>query len=54
MHTLHGTPGTLPTEENEFVAAYRAGYTACVEHRFADAVADLTRAPALGPTTRST
>jgi adenylate cyclase len=49
VHTLHGAPADLSADENEFVAAYRAGYTACVEHRFSDAVAALDRALALRP-----
>jgi len=49
VHTLHGATGTLDAAENEFVAAYRAGYTACVEHRFAAAVPALARARALRP-----
>ena len=54
VHTLHGAPGELPADENEFVAAYRTGYTACVEHRFADAVSALARALALRPDDPST
>jgi adenylate cyclase len=54
VHTLHGASGTLSATENEFVAAYRAGYTACVEHRFADAVAAFTRALAHRPDDPST
>jgi len=54
VHTLHGATGTLPAAENEFVAAYRAGYTACVEHRFAAALPDLARALALRPDDPST
>ena len=54
VHTLHGATGTLSPAENEFVTAYRAGYTACVEHRFADALPALTRALALRPDDPST
>jgi len=54
VHTLHGAPGTLTAAENEFVAAYRTGYIACVEHRFADAVPALARALALRPDDLST
>jgi adenylate cyclase len=54
VHTLHGATGTLPAAENEFVAAYRAGYTACVEHRFAAALPALARALALRPDDAST
>lgn len=49
VHTLHGAIGTLPPEEKEFVAAYRTGYTALIEHRFAPAAAAFTRALALRP-----
>ncbi len=54
VHTLHGAPGDLSAAENEFVAAYRTGYTACVEHRFAAAVPALARALALQPDDPST
>jgi len=54
VHTLHGATGTLAAAENEFVTAYRAGYTACVEHRFAAALPALARALALRPDDAST
>ncbi|HEX2862711.1 MAG TPA: adenylate/guanylate cyclase domain-containing protein [Lacunisphaera sp.] len=54
VHTLHGAPGTLPAVEKEFVEAYRTGYTALVDRRFAEAVAALSRALALQPDDIST
>lgn len=49
VHTLHGEAGRLPADEKEFVAAYRAGYTAFVERRFAEAAGFLSQALALRP-----
>jgi adenylate cyclase len=54
VHTLHGAPGTLPADETEFVAAYRTGYNALVDRRFAEAATALTRALALRPDDLST
>lgn len=54
VHTLHGPPGTLPADEKEFVEAYRAGYAALVERRYAEAVTALSRAMMLQPDDVST
>jgi adenylate cyclase len=54
VHTVHGETGTLPAAEKEFVDAYRTGYTALVDRRFAEAVAALSRALALQPGDSST
>lgn len=54
VHTLHGASGDLPAEEKEFVEAYRTGYTALVDRRFAVAAAALSRALALRPDDLST
>jgi adenylate cyclase len=54
VHALHGAPGTLPPDEAEFVAAYRTGYAALVERRYAEAVPALTRAQVLRPDDLST
>ncbi len=54
VHALHGAVGTLPVAEKEFVDAYRAGYAALVERRFAEAAAALSRARALRPDDLST
>jgi hypothetical protein len=54
VHTLHGIPGTLPTDEKEFVEAYRTGYTALVDRHFAEAATALSRALALQPDDLST
>lgn len=54
VHTLHGATGTLPAAEMEFVAAYRAGYAALVDRRYAEAAAALARARSLQPDDLST
>lgn len=54
VHTLHGAPGDLAAGEMEFVEAYRAGYAALVDRRFADSVAALARAQSLRPDDLST
>lgn len=54
VHTLHGAAGTLPADEKEFVEAYRAGYAALVDRRFAEAATALSRAQALRPDDPST
>ena len=54
VHTLHGATGSLPADEAEFVATYRAGYAALMERRYAAAAASLARALALRPEDLST
>jgi len=49
VHTLHGAPENLSAAEKEFVAAYRTGYAAYVERRFAEAAAALSQALTLQP-----
>ncbi len=54
VHTLHGATGDLPADEKEFVEAYRAGYAALVDRRFAEATTAFSRALALRPDDLST
>jgi adenylate cyclase len=54
VHTLHGPAGELLPDEKEFVEAYRTGYTALVDRRFAEAAVALSRALALQPGDSST
>jgi adenylate cyclase len=49
VHTLLGVTGTLSARDQEFLAAYRAGYEAYVNGRFAEAAAALTRADGIMP-----
>jgi adenylate cyclase len=49
VHTLHGAPCDLAAGEKEFVAAYRTGYAALVDRRYAEAVTALARARSLQP-----
>lgn len=49
VHTLLGEPGELSPAEREFLAAYRAGYDAYVNRRFAEAAAALARADEIMP-----
>jgi adenylate cyclase len=49
VFTLHGELAALSPAEREFLAAYRAGYDAYVNRRFAEAAAALARAEALMP-----
>ena len=44
VHTLHGLPGELSETERAFLAAYRTGYDAYVNGRFAEAAEALGRA----------
>lgn len=54
VHTLHGAPSNIGAGEKEFVEAYRAGYAALVDRRYAESVAALARALALRPDDVST
>ena len=49
VHALLGIPETLSAREREFLAAYRAGYDAYVNGRFAAAAAALARADDIMP-----
>ncbi|MDI1337125.1 MAG: CHASE2 domain-containing protein [Lacunisphaera sp.] len=49
VHALVGITGTLSAQDEEFLAAYRAGYAAYVSGRFAEAAAALTRADGVAP-----
>ena len=49
VHTVLGLPEDLSAVQTEFLAAYRAGYDAYVNRRFAEAVPTLDRAEALLP-----
>jgi adenylate cyclase len=44
VHTLHGVPAELSSTEREFLAAYKTGYDAYVNARFAEGAAALGRA----------
>ena len=49
VHTLLGETAELSQQEREFLAAYRAGYDAFVNRRFAEAAAALARADEIMP-----
>ncbi|MEO6874989.1 MAG: adenylate/guanylate cyclase domain-containing protein, partial [Opitutaceae bacterium] len=49
VHTLLGEPGELTPGERDFLAAYRAGYDAYVNRRFAEAAAALAKAGEILP-----
>ena len=49
VHTLHGVPAELSATERDFIAAYRGGYDAYVNGRFAEGAEALGRADGIIP-----
>ena len=49
VHTLHGVPAELSSTECDFIAAYRGGYDAYVNGRFAEGAEALGRADGIIP-----